>query len=62
MKRQERDEENSLQERGGTTEENRGCTTVYALCLSLVTLPIGSNLPDDYVSYEKTVEIATVPK
>jgi hypothetical protein len=53
MKRQERDKRNSLQERGGTTEENK----VHALCLSLVTLPIESHLLSDYVSYEKTIEI-----
>jgi hypothetical protein len=58
MKRQERGEQNSLQERGGTTKENKGCTTVYALCLSLVTLPIESHLPSDCVIYEKTVEIS----
>jgi len=28
MKREETGEQNSLQERGGTTEENRGCTIV----------------------------------
>ena len=58
MKRQERGEQNSLQERGGTVEENRDCTIVYALCLSLFTLPIESHLLSEYVIYEKTVEIS----
>ena len=58
MKRQERGEQNSLQERGRTTEENRGCTVEYALCLSLVTFPKESLLLSDYVIYEKTVEIS----
>jgi len=61
MKRQETGEQNSLQERGGTTEEKRGCTIAYELCLSLVTLPIESHLLSDYVAYEKTVEISYSP-
>jgi len=55
---EEMGEQNSLQERERTTEESRGCTIAYALCLSLVTLDIESHLPKDYVIYEKTVEIS----
>jgi hypothetical protein len=55
--RRERGEQNTLQERGGTKGENRGCNIVHALCFSLVTLPMESHLLNGYVIHEKSVEI-----
>jgi hypothetical protein len=55
--RQERGEQNTLQERGGTKGENRGCNIAHTLCFSLVTLPIESHILSDYVIYENSVEM-----